>query len=131
MAKRVATGLLIEALPHTANLTINAFDKVRFDLDTTSRKRRVYQIHESASSHYEAKGIQVNIAIWNMHLEEDHHFEDILKSKLCKMGKGGGFRVVVFRGKGWLQNNGEGGIANWYCSGNQQREDNVIRFEAR
>lgn len=33
------------------------------------------------------------------------------------MGLGGGFRVVVFQGKGWLRNQGVLGDAEWRWSG--------------
>ena len=72
--------------------------------------------------------MRVNIAIWNMHLKEEHDFEGILDSGIQNMGNGGGFRVVVFTGRGFLKNNGARGFENWCCSGNQRQEGNTITF---
>lgn len=72
----------------------------------------------------------VNIAIWNMHLKVDEHFEGIVKSGLSTMGNGGGFRVVLFLGSGYLKNHGESGLENLLCHGNQTQSGNVITFQA-
>ena len=53
----------------------------------------------------------------------------ILDSGICKMGNGGGFRIVVFRGGGYLKNQSDRGFENWCCSGKQTQKDNVIYFE--
>jgi len=133
MAKAAGIALLSTALgdlvtPATT-LTINACDKVGFDLDTTGRRRHVLWMEEKTRAAYDKEGLAVNIAIWNMHIEEEHHFYSILDSGLCKMGKGGGFRIVVFRGSGYLKNKGHRGFENWCCSGKQSQNDNVINFE--
>lgn len=134
MAKAAGLALLSTALgdlvtPAT-KLTINACDKVGFDLDTTGRKRHVLWMEEKTRAVYDLEGMGVNIAIWNMHIDEEHHFGSILDSGLCKMGNGGGFRIVVFRGSGYLKNNGGRGFENWCCSGKQSQKDNVITFKA-
>ncbi|KIJ93393.1 hypothetical protein K443DRAFT_684591 [Laccaria amethystina LaAM-08-1] len=127
-------ALLSTALPelftHASNLAINVFDKAGFDLDTTGRKRHVLWMEEQTKAAYNRQGMGVNIAIWNMHIDEEDHFNSILDSGLCKMGNGGGFRIVVFRGGGYLKNKGGRGFENWCCSGKQSQNDNVITFEA-
>ncbi len=117
-------------LPNAVTFAVNAFDKVGFDMDTTGRKRHVLWIEETLRMQFWTAGYgRVNIAIWNMHLNEDHYFQDpILVTGLVPMGNGGGFRVVVFKGDGWLRNNGARGYDNWCCSGNQTQNDNVISF---
>lgn len=124
----VLAGALSGFIPDATTFVINALDKIGFDLDYTGRNRQIRLIQEQASSSYKARGLSVNIAIWNMHIDEDHNFEDILESGVVQMGKGGGFRIVVFRGNGWLKNKGSRGTENWLCSGNQHQKDNVIRF---
>ncbi|CAM6104575.1 unnamed protein product [Calypogeia fissa] len=135
MANAVGLQLLQQVLsgfiPNVTSLVINATDKVGFDLDTTGRKRHILWMEESARSAYERRGVRVNIAMWNMHLEEDHWFGGILDTGLCKMGNGGGFRIVVFRGTGWLQNKGARGFDNWCCSGNQSQNGNLISFKSQ
>ena len=132
MAEQEAIALLSNVLndfiPHVTSLAINASDKVGFDLDTTGRKREVLMINENIQSAYNEKNVQVNIAIWNMHIDEEHHFNNIIVSGLTKMGNGGGFRVVVFKGDGYLKNNGDRGFENWCCSGNQTQNNNIINF---
>lgn len=134
MAKAAGIALLSTALgdfitPATS-LSINACDKVGFDLDTTGRKRHVLWTEEKVRAAYNLQGMGVNIAIWNIHIDEEHNFDFILDSGICTMGNGGGFRVVVFRGRGYLKNNGDRGFENWCCSGKQSQKDNVIYFEA-
>jgi hypothetical protein len=126
----IATQAITSFLPDIHGLAINAFDKVGFDLDTTGRKRQTQWIEETFRSAFWNNGYgQVNIAIWNMHLNEEHYFSDpILVTGLVPMGNGGGFRVVVFKGDGWLKNNGDRGFENWCCSGNQSQDGNVISF---
>ena len=135
MAKAVGYQLLGTALtefvPHATSLAINGTDKVGFDLDTTGRKRQTRMIEEQVRSTYNSNNMRVNIAIWNMHLEEEHHFEGIRDSGIQKMGNGGGFRVVVFTGKGFLKNKGARGFENWCCSGNQHQDGNTITFGAQ
>ncbi|QEI40940.1 hypothetical protein BMF77_01522 [Dolichospermum sp. UHCC 0315A] len=125
----LATQLLTSFIPDVHNFFINAFDKVGFDLDTTGRSRHTKWMAEQLRVGFWNNGYGgVNIAIWNMHLNEDHHFENILVSGLERMGNGGGFRFVVFQGGGWLRNNGDRGYENWLCSGNQSIKNNVITF---
>lgn len=134
MAKAAGIALLSTALgdlvtPATS-LTVNACDKVGFDLDTIGRRRQVFWMEEATRAEYDKKGLGVNIAIWNMHIDEEHDFDSILDSGMCKMGKGGGFRIVVFRGGGYLKNKGDRGFENWCCSGKQSQSGNVIYFKA-
>jgi hypothetical protein len=52
---------------------------------------------------YEQTSIQfpgLNIIVWNMHLPEQHQAPGVQASSLVPMGKGGGFRVLVFEGQG-------------------------------
>lgn len=134
MSRQAATEIAKEAigtfLPDVHNLVINALDKIGFDLDTTGRKRHILWIEEQLRAEFWNHGYgQVNIAIWNMHLNEDHSFSNpILVTGLVPMGNGGGFRVVVFKGDGWLRNDGARGFENWCCSGNQSQNDNLITF---
>lgn len=116
-------------LPNVPTLAVNVFDKIGFDIDHIGRKRQTRFMQEQATLAYRAKGIPINIAIWNMHVDEDHKFEDIFESGLVPMGKGGGFRIVVFGGQGWLENKGSGGSDNWLCSGNFRQKDNKCHFE--
>ena len=132
LAQMARAALLTETLggfiPSATNLAINAFDKVGFDLDNTGRERHIKWMEEKTRAAYASRSLNVNIAIWNMHLDEDHHFDGILDSGLCAMGKGGGFRIVVFTGKGHLRNKGARGFENWRCSGQQRQNGNLISF---
>jgi hypothetical protein len=106
------------------DLVINYTDKVGFDLDTTGRKRHIAMMVQQAQAAYG----NVNIAVWNMHVPVDEMFHNVIESGIVKMGNGGGFRVVVFRGGGYLRNNGARGLDNWCCVGNQSQNDNTISF---
>ena len=134
MAKAARIALLSTALGDfvtpTTNLTINVFDKAGFNMDTTGRKQHALWMEEQTRATYNQQGWGVNIAIWNMHINKEHHFNSILDSGLCKMGNRGGFRIIVFRGSGYLRNKGGQGFENWCCSGKQSQKDNVITFEA-
>lgn len=132
-----AAGLAVLAkvfegfVPAGVGLAINAFDKVGFDSDPVGRTRRIAEIEETARIAYRNRGYPaVNIAIWNMHLPERHEMDHdgLLESGTVPMGKGGGFRIVVFTGAGYLENRGARGFENWRCSGNQRLEGNTIRF---
>lgn len=124
----IALQAISSFLPNVTSFVVNALDKVGFDLDRIGRKRHAHLIEERMRSGFEKHGYNVNIAVWNMHLNEDHRFEHILVTGLVPMGNGGGFRVVVFQGGGWLRNNGDRGYENWLCSGNQSQNNNVITF---
>jgi hypothetical protein len=86
-------------------------------------------MEEQARVAYSNAGYSViNIAVWNMHLNESHQFEGILESGIKAMGNGGGFRIVCFTGAGSITNEGDRGTGNWLCSGRQEQNDNVITF---
>jgi hypothetical protein len=63
-----------------------------------------------------------------MHIPADHNFDHILETGLRLMGRGGGFRIVVFKGKGRLTIGGEGGASNWRVSRNVMEQGNVAQF---
>jgi len=121
MAEQLLSTVLADFIPHVTSLTINASD-------ITRRKRHTAMIEKQISAAYNSLSIAVNIAIWNMHLNEDHSFQNILDSGIQKMGNGGGFRLVVFKGGGYLRNNRVRGFETWCCIGNQYQQDNVITF---
>lgn len=127
-ALEILSSSAIRLLDAGTDLFINATDKVGFDLDTTGRARETKMLEEQIRAAFEQSGSKINIAIWNMHLNEDHYFSDIAFSKLSPMGKGGGFRVVAFFGNGWIRNDGDRGFENWICSGNQTQNGNKITF---
>jgi hypothetical protein len=85
-------SILIGLLPQATVMTVCLFDKIGFDLDVIGRNREIASIEEKARVNYEKAGISVNIAVWNMHVPENHQFEKILDSGLQPMGCGGGFR---------------------------------------
>ncbi|KAF2013026.1 hypothetical protein BU24DRAFT_453298 [Aaosphaeria arxii CBS 175.79] len=116
-------------LPGATYITTGVLDRFGFDLDVIGRHREISSIEETARVIYGKAGINVNIAVWNMHIPESHQFEDILESGLQPMGRGGGFRIVVFRGRGYIKNEGAQGLDNWRCSGNLVLRDNVITFK--
>ncbi|KAH7088967.1 hypothetical protein FB567DRAFT_321785 [Paraphoma chrysanthemicola] len=118
----------INIVPNPVAFTVSAFDKIGFDLDVIGRQREISRIEETERSKYELAGMDVNIIVWNMHVPEDHHFDDILYSGQTRMGRGGGFRVVVFRGEGYLRNKGALGLDNWRCSGNHAQSGNECLF---
>jgi hypothetical protein len=130
MSRALLAQTLGGFIPHATTLSINALHKAGFDLDSTGRKRHILWMEEHTRAAYDRCSQNVNIAIWNMHLDVDHDFQGILDSGLCEMGKGGGFRIVVFTGSGYLQNNGARGFENWCCSGNQEQQDNLISFSS-
>lgn len=111
-------------------MAIGAFDKIGFDLDVIGRRREIASIEERARITYENIGISVNIAVWNMHVPVDHQFQNILESGLQPMGHGGGFRIVVFRGSGYIKNEGAQGLDNWRCSGKYTQHGNTATFTA-
>jgi hypothetical protein len=119
---------LIGFLPNTTTMPTDPFNKISFDLDRIGRARQTSLIEETTRVTYAKQGMQVNIAIWNMHIPESHDFKDILETGLQPMGRGGGFRVVVFRGKGWLENRGGRSEGDWRYSGNHVVEGGVVRF---
>ena len=129
------TGILATALggftTHIGGRTIKVFDKIGFDLDTIGRQREIAYIVEKAKIEYEKAGMRVNIAVWNMHvpIDGDSHFNQLIESGLRPMGRGGGFRIVVFRGSGFVKNNGALGFDNWRCSGNVAQRGNICTFK--
>lgn len=94
-----------QVVQNVFSLATNWTDKVGFDLDEIGRKRRISQIVEQLTISY-GEG-KVNIAVWNMHLPEDHGFGGLLSSGTSPMGNGGGFCICVFTGSGWIENNGK------------------------
>ncbi|EUC27103.1 hypothetical protein COCCADRAFT_42062 [Bipolaris zeicola 26-R-13] len=129
--QHILASLLPGFAPHIATLTVDAFHKIGFDLDTIGREREIAYLEERTRLEYEKAGMRVNIAIWNMHIPIDgnHYFEQILESGLQSMERGGGFRIVAFRGNGLIKNNGACGFDNWRCSGNQTKDGNTITFQ--
>lgn len=119
---------LLNLLPLTTKFTAGIFDKIAFDLDVIGRQREITLIEEQARLAYTKAGTKVNIAVWNMHIPEQHAFQDILDSGMKPMGRGGGFRIVVFRGGGFMHNGGAGGLENWLCTGNKVERDGVVTF---
>lgn len=133
MAQSIISTAIIGFLPDLTSLATNWTDKVGFDRDTIGRSRETRMLEEKIRAAYQARGLRVNIAIWNMHIPEEHAFGCIIESGMYPMGRGGGFRVVVFQGDGWLKNNGARGFENWCCSGwegTQRQNGNVIHFRA-
>jgi hypothetical protein len=122
---------LIGFLPNMTTFPTGIFDKIGFDLDYIGRARQIAFIEETARSTYNRNGTEVNIAVWNMHIRQDHYFDDdILETGLLPMGAGGGFVVVVFTGKGFLRNENEVAAHNWLVSGKVVVEGNVARWRA-
>jgi hypothetical protein len=119
VAPAVASAVLEEVLTgfllHVTTLIVSVWDKIGFDCDSIGRKRTVFMMKEKARAGYAQRSKKVNIAIWNMHLHEDHHLEDIIGSVIVPMGNGGGFRIVTFLGAGWIKNHGARGFENWCC----------------
>lgn len=131
VALLVLQEVLAGFIPHITTLVVGIIDKIVFDCDPIGRKRTIMMMEENARAGYARRNKNVNIAIWNMHLHEDHQFEDIIESGIVPMGKGGGFRIVTFLGSGWIRNHGARGFENWCCSGNQWQDDNLITFGKR
>lgn len=98
------TALELSFYPDVKQVVIDSFHAVGFNLDVVGRKRVIQQIVEQLQVIYG----DVNIAVWNMHLNEDHQFDprNLLVSGAVAMGKGGGFRLAAFTGSGWIRNNG-------------------------
>jgi hypothetical protein len=119
---------LVGFLSQASTMATGPFDRIGFDMDTIGRTRQTSLIEEVARSTYDKAGIKVNIAVWNMHIPEDYHFDGILETGLQPMGRGGGFRVVVFHGEGYLRNRGGLGADNWRYSGNYNRYHHTVRF---
>jgi hypothetical protein len=122
---------LLGFLPNITTFPTSVFDKIGFDTDYIGRARQIALIEETARSVYQQNGTKVNIAVWNMHIRQDHHFDDdILETGLLPMGAGGGFVVVVFTGGGYLRNRNEDASHNWWVSGNVVVKGNVATFRA-
>ena len=125
MAQNLAVALGSAFIPNVHNIVVNWGDKVGFDMDTTGRTREIAHMVQRAQAVYG----NVNIAVWNMHVPVNEEFRNIIESGLVKMGNGGGFCIVVFRGDGYLRNNGCRGFENWCCVGNQRQDNNTIYFD--
>lgn len=110
-------SILAAFIPGATIMTTNVFHKIGFDLDVIGRQREIAMIEETTRLNYAKAGIPVNIAVWSMHVPVKQEFKDILDSGLKPMGRGGGFRIVVFQGKGYIKNEGAQGLDNWRCSG--------------
>ncbi|KAF2831727.1 hypothetical protein CC86DRAFT_378513 [Ophiobolus disseminans] len=128
VAAALLANVLVGFLSQTATVSTGPFNKIGFDMDRIGRARQIAYIEETARSTYEQAGKQVNIAVWNMHIPEKHHFNNILDTGLQPMGAGGGFRVVVFTGDGWIRIGGEGGETNWRVGGNVVVRGKDARF---
>lgn len=127
----VLAAALVGFIPNMTTFPTGFFDKIGFDMDYIGRAREIAHIEETARSVYNNNGTKVNIAVWNMHIRESHHFDDnILATGLKPMGRGGGFRVVVFTGKGYLKNFNEDADHNWRTSGNVAKNGRVATFRA-
>lgn len=120
---------LVGFLSNSTTLPTNPFHKIGFDLDHIGRARQASLIEETIRIVYGEKEVKVNVAIWNMHIPESHYFHDILETGLQPMGRGGGFRVVVFTGKGWLANRGGREKGDWMFSGNYVVDGGVVKFK--
>ncbi|CAG8799354.1 36397_t:CDS:1, partial [Gigaspora margarita] len=110
------------------NLVCHEFDKIGFNSDWNSRTNEIARIVGSLRAEFEENNICVNIAVWNMYLNVSERFNHILVSGVSKHGKGGGYRVVIFKGDGSLTNHSEGGYSNWRCYGNLTKAGNTISF---
>ncbi|CAI6331761.1 unnamed protein product [Periconia digitata] len=119
---------LLSLLPFTYDPMISIFDKIGFDLDVIGRQREIAFIEDQATTEYTKAGMNVNVAVWNMHVPVRYSFDDKIESGFKPMGRGGGFRVVVFRGGGYITNLGSGGPDNWLCTGNTIERGNVVEF---
>jgi hypothetical protein len=118
----------------STNFTVGIFDKVGFDLDVTGRQREIARIDGRIRADYANRGGRVSIAVWNMHVPVEHDLYNehskVIRWDFERMGAGGGFEIVVFRGSAYIHNKGAGGLDNWRCSGNTRPENNsFIHFE--
>jgi hypothetical protein len=128
VALTLLTTALTGFLSQTTTTATGFFDKISLDLDQIGRAREIAFVEEAARSTYEQNGINVNVAVWNMHIPEYHKFDHILDTRLRPTGRRGGFRVIVLQGKGPLAIGGEGGTSNWQVSGNVMVQGNVAQF---
>lgn len=117
------TTLLPGFLPQATTTVTSIIDKIAFDLDYIGRAREIARIRETAEVAYTRANISVNIVVWNMHIPEQHNFREILETGLQPMGRGGGFRVVVFQGEGRFTNLGQRASHNCLYSGNYVEKD--------
>jgi hypothetical protein len=130
VASALLTSALAGFLSQAVMIDTSFTHKIAFDLDRIGRTREIAYIEEGARSTYEKNGMRVNIAVWNMHVPADTKFNHILDTGLKPMGRGGGFRVVVFTGDGSITIGGEGGPSNWRVSGNVLEEGDSAQFRA-
>lgn len=120
---------LLGLIPGTINLSTRVFDKIGFDLDVTGREREILRLMDGLRLNYTKPDARMNIAVWNMHVPMDYHFDNLRLVAHKVMGRGGGFEVRVFSGGGLLRNKGHGGDDNWRWSGNTHEEGDVVYFD--
>lgn len=127
MARLIPIGTaLLGLIPGTFNFSTRIFDKIGFDLDIIGRQREILRLEEGLRLNYTRPGARMNIAVWNMHVPMDYHFDDLRLVAHKVMGKGGGFEVHVFGGGGYIKYNGYGGDDNWKWSGKSRQEGHVV-----
>jgi hypothetical protein len=96
-------------------LAINGFDTIRFDTNVVGRQHETNSIIRDAKVSY-GDG-RFTIAVWNMHVHcSEDNFDNLLTTGIKNMGNGGGFLVVLFRGRGTLTNQSHDGNDNWYSA---------------
>lgn len=127
-ALSIITPVIIRLLETTAGGFEGWASKLCFLWDTIGRHRQAQMIMEQTRIAFHREDWAVNIAIWNVHLSEEHHFDEMLITEQLPMGKGGGFRMVVFLGGGYLQNEGKQNRGNWLWHGITSKQGNKIIF---
>lgn len=122
---------LVGFIPNMTTFPTAFFDKIGFGMDYIGRAREIAFIKETIRSTYNTSRTKVNIAVWNMHIRESHHFDDnILVTGLKPMGNGSELRVVVFSRKEYFRNENENAEHNWRVSGNVGVKGNLAMFRA-
>lgn len=121
----VLPGLLAQ----TPSYFTKPFHKIGFDMSRIGIQWETAYITETTKIAYDKAGTEVNVAVWNMHIPEDHHFDDTIESALTPTGKGGAFRIVVSCGNEYLRNDGALGPDNRRCSGRVVQIGNFATFE--
>lgn len=110
------------------NVVVDAAHVVAFNSDGIGRRREIDRIVREATQKYHVQGLEVNVAVWNMHVTVESNFHDVLQTGCQKMGKGGGFIVTIFAGSGSVENDHHRGFENWRCDGNQTQNGSVVTF---